>query len=127
MTRDEAEDWLKRYGAAWEAGDPDAAAALFTDDAVYRETPFADAMVGRAEIGRYWQEGAADAQRDVTFSSQVWAVNGDVAVAGWQARFTRAASGVRVELDGAFRLVFSRAPGGLRCSRLEEWWHRREG
>jgi uncharacterized protein (TIGR02246 family) len=126
VTREDVQRWLNRYGAAWETGDPDAAAALFSDDASYRETPFDEPMVGKAEIRRYWQEGAADAQTDVTFSAQVWAVDGDLAIAGWQARFTRKPSGARVELDGVFRLVFARAPDGARCSGLEEWWHRRE-
>ena len=36
------------------------------------------------------------------------------------------ATGVRVELDGTFRLVFSDEHGPLRCTSLEEWWYSRE-
>lgn len=99
---------------------------LFSDTATYRETPFDDPMRGRHEIREYWQNGAAEAQKDVEFSSQVWAVKSDTAIAGWQARFIRKASGVRVELDGIFRLVFSKEQGNLRCTTLEEWWHSKE-
>ena len=81
---------------------------------------------GRREIQEYWQHGAADAQENVEFASQVWAVDNDTAIAGWQASFTRKASGVRVELNGTFRLVFSGEQGALQCTVLEEWWHRRE-
>ena len=125
MERD-VQDWLDEYGHAWVDGDPDRAAALFSDTATYRETPFDDPMRGRHAIREYWQENAADAQEDVEFASQVWAVTNDTAIAGWQARFARKASGARVELDGTFRLVFLDEQGALQCTVLEEWWHRRE-
>lgn len=83
-------------------------------------------MRGRREIREYWQEGAADAQENVEFMSQVWAVVDDTATAGWQARFTEKTSGVRVELDGTFRFVFSSEQGALQCTILEEWWHSRK-
>lgn len=34
------ERWVARYGEAWRAGDAEAAAALFTDDCVFRSHPF---------------------------------------------------------------------------------------
>ncbi len=126
MTEQDVQRWLDEYGRAWEDGDPDQAVALFTGAAVYRETPFGDPLKGRQQIRKYWQEGAADAQEGVEFSAQVWAVVDDTAIAGWQASFTRKDSGVRVELDGTFRLTFVAERGALRCSRLEEWWHHRE-
>ena len=126
MTRQDVQDWLDEYGRAWVAGDPDRVVMLFSDTAIYRETPFDKPMRGRQEIREYWQIGAADAQENVEFVSQVWAVVNDTAVAGWQARFTEKASGVRVELDGTFRLVFSSEQGALQCTILEEWWHSRK-
>ncbi|MDE2790232.1 MAG: nuclear transport factor 2 family protein [Paracoccaceae bacterium] len=126
MTERDVQNWLDEYGRAWVNGDPDQAAALFSDTAIYRETPFDEPMTGRTEIRGYWQAGAADAQENVEFFSQVWAVLDDSAVAGWQARFTRKTSGVRVELDGTFRLTFAEERGVLQCTRLEEWWHRKE-
>ncbi len=126
MTEQDVQRWLDEYGVAWINGDPEQAATLFTDNALYRETPFDDPMKGRDEIIQYWQEGAADAQEDVEFSSKVWAAAGDRAVAGWQASFTRKASRTRVELDGTFRLDFSTDEDVLLCRNLEEWWHRRE-
>lgn len=126
MTEKDVQDWLDAYGAAWINGDPRQVMRLFTDAARYRETPFDEPMIGRTTIGAYWQEGAADAQEDVEFTSRVWAVKGDQAFAGWQARFRRKASGGRVQLDGAFRLAFATERGVLLCRSLEEWWHRRE-
>lgn len=126
MEKREIQQWLDQYGAAWIKGDPRKIVSLFTETASYRETPFDEAMVGHDAIRRYWQEGAADAQENVEFSSQVWAVDGETAIAGWQAKFTRKTSGVKVELDGTFRLTFSNTSGNLLCESLEEWWHRRE-
>ena len=126
MTEQDVQDWLDEYGRAWVDGDPDRVVVLFSGTATYRETPFDKPMRGRREIREYWQEGAADAQENVEFMSQVWAVVDDTAIAGWQARFTEKASGVRVELDGTFRLVFSSEQGALQCTLLEEWWHSRK-
>ena len=126
MTEQDVQNWLDEYGRAWVNGDPDQAVPLFSDSATYREKPFDDPMRGRQEIREYWQKNAADAQEDVEFTSQVWAVKNDTAVAGWQARFAEKASGKRVELDGTFRLVFSNEEGALQCTVLEEWWHSRE-
>ena len=126
MTEQDVQDWLDEYGRAWVDGDPDRAASLFSDTAIYRETPFDDSMRGRRAIREYWRKNAADGQEDVEFASQVWAVTNDTAIAGWQAHFARKASGARVELDGTFRLVFSGEPGAFQCTVLEEWWHRRE-
>ncbi len=126
MDKIEIQGWLDGYGAAWENGDPEQIAPMFTETASYRETPFDEPMLGRDAIKAYWQEGAADAQENLEFSSQVWAVDADTAVAGWQAKFTRIPSGVGVELDGTFRLRFVKVSGHLLCESLEEWWHRRE-
>lgn len=126
MTEQDVQTWLDHYGTAWVDGDPQLVAALFTEDAQYRETPFDTPMAGRGDIIRYWQDGAADAQENVTFSARVWAVDGTSAIAGWQATFTRKATGARVRLDGVFRLHFARDGDAWLCTRLEEWWHRQE-
>jgi ketosteroid isomerase-like protein len=121
----EAADWLARYGRAWEEGDVEGIGLLFTEDARYRETPFAPPMEGREAIRRYWREGAAEAQTDVRFTATVWAVKGMDCYSHWQATLRRTGTEEPVALDGAFRLVFARdATGGLLCASLEEWWHR---
>lgn len=118
--------WLAAYGAAWIKGDPDAIVALFTSDAVYRETPFDPPMEGSGAIKTYWQEGASDGQADVSFDFDLWAVQDLEAHAGWTAGFTRKATGSKVELDGTFRLSFELTDEGLKCNYLSEWWHRKE-
>jgi ketosteroid isomerase-like protein len=44
----EVGEWAERYARAWEHGDEDAVAALFTEDAEYRSAPFRDAFRGEA-------------------------------------------------------------------------------
>jgi ketosteroid isomerase-like protein len=126
LTEAEASEWLARYGIAWETGDFLGAGSLFSEDAVYHEDPFDVPMCGRDQIQQYWKEGAADAQEDVTFGFEIWAVAHDQCFSHWHASFTRIRDGQRIALDGAFRLKFERAAGELLCSSLQEWWHRRE-
>jgi ketosteroid isomerase-like protein len=46
--------WIDDYADAWRRGDADAASALFTEDAVYRTSPFRPPTVGGAAIRDYW-------------------------------------------------------------------------
>jgi hypothetical protein len=119
LTPSALESWLARYEQAWEQRDPAQAAALFTADAPYHETPFDPPKAGRAGIRDYWATVTAD-QRNVDFESEIVAVNGQTGVARWSARLTSAASGARVELNGVFVLRFD---GNGLCSELREWWH----
>ena len=52
----EVDGWLERYRRAWEWADPDAAEALFTEEAVYRSNPFRDPHVGRDGIRACWEQ-----------------------------------------------------------------------
>jgi ketosteroid isomerase-like protein len=115
--------WLNAYGAAWEAGDADAAVALFTADAAYYETPFDDPMVGTEAIHRYWTGGAGESQKEVEFSHEALAVVGNVGLARWHASFVRIRTEKHVELDGFLMAEFA---GAGKCAVFREWWHRRE-
>ena len=47
-------EWLAAYRDAWLRRDADAAARLFTDDAVYAEQPYQEPFVGPAAVRDYW-------------------------------------------------------------------------
>lgn len=119
--------WLEAYKAAWEGRDPEAAAALFTPGASYRESPFRPPLRGRDEIRAYWRAGPRDKQRDVAFDFDVWAVAGAAGICRWRACFRRLRDDRRVELDGVLRgeFVDGAGPGVPLCRSFEEWWHRR--
>jgi ketosteroid isomerase-like protein len=113
-------EWLSAYGRAWEAMDPDAAVALFTEDATYQETPFDEVMRGRPAIHAYWEE-IPDYHKDVSFGSDVLVVQGDLAVAHWWVSLFRVKTGERTRSDGLFLLMFDESSG--LCRSLREWWH----
>lgn len=111
-------EWLAAYGQAWETQDADAAAALFTENATYRENPHEEPFKGRTGIHAYWSRVTAD-QRDVSFTSDVITTFDRSAVAHWSAEFVSVSSGARIKLDGVFLLEFDES--GL-CDALREWW-----
>jgi nuclear transport factor 2 (NTF2) superfamily protein len=114
-------DWLERYRIAWENRDPDAAAALFTEDASYREEPYAQAFQGRAGVHDYWARVTAT-QSDVVFRYGEPLTQGDRAAAEWWT--TMRNGGAEITLAGEFWLRFD--ADGL-CSELREYWHFGEG
>lgn len=112
-----ADEWIAAYGAAWEQADADAAAALFTEEAIYRSSPFRVPSVGHEGIRRYWQE-ATSTQSDVRvrFGEPI-AAGAKVAVEWWT---TMRSEGSEITLPGCLVLRFA-ADG--RCEELREYWH----
>jgi hypothetical protein len=119
MTEQELTTWIDAYGSAWERGDPDGAAELFSDDARYYETPFDPPALGPEGVRRYWSD-ATGTQTDVTFRYEILGMMGDRALVRWWATFVRKLTGARLELEGVLMLDF--ADDG-RCRMLREWWH----
>lgn len=111
-------EWLTAYGQAWETRDPEAAAALFTEDVVYYEKPHTEPARGRKGVRQYWAD-AVSGQEAVTFSFDILTTSADLSVAHWLTKLTRVPSGKQVTLDGIFVLKF--AENGL-CRELREWW-----
>jgi hypothetical protein len=114
-------EWIDGYRAAWETRDPDAAAALFTEDASYRDTPYSEPALGRDGVRDYWAEVTAT-QEDVEFLSGTPVVEGDRAAVEWWV--TMLNGGAEVTLAGEFLLRFDE--NGL-CRELREYWHYSEG
>jgi len=114
-------EWIEAYGRAWEARDPEAAAALFTEYAVYLSSPFRPPSIGRDGVRDYWTRATTD-QRDVRvrFGAPI-AVGNKVAVEWWT---TMRMQGTEVTCPGCLVLRF--APDG-RCEELREYWHAEEG
>jgi hypothetical protein len=113
--------WLEAYRRAWENRDPQAAAGLFSEDAIYQETPFAALMRGKKAILEYWKN-VTRTQDDISVSCEVMAICEDMCFAHWHAAFTRLPMRSRLELDGIFLLRFDRHG---QCTALREWWHRK--
>ncbi len=118
LTRELFEAWLREYGRAWIERDAGAAAALFTPDGSYQESPHREPMRG-PEIAAYWRQVAED-QRHISFRHEVIAVEGDTGVNRWQAECDHLPSGGRWVMDGIFVVRFD-ASG--RCRQFQEWWN----
>ena len=123
MVSDKFDQWLERYGRAWEAGSPESALGLFSEHAQYFETPFDPPMVGHDAIRQYWIAGAKNSQRQVKFSAHPITFDGQTGYALWHATFERVPSNSQVELEGVLSAQFD---SQMRCTVFREWWHRRE-
>jgi len=122
MTEEMPRSWLDAYGRAWETRDPEAAAALFTEEASYQETPFVEPMRGRTAIATYWSH-ATRSHTDVHFGYEVLTGGENYGIAHWWCSFLRPPGTAFIKLDGIFVLEFD---GEGRCKSLREWWHRQE-
>jgi ketosteroid isomerase-like protein len=113
--------WLEAYRVAWERKDADAAAALFAEDATYRENIFEDAYRGREGVHRYWST-VTETQEDVRVRIGRPFVEGDrVAAEFWT---TMRNGGAEMTLPGCLLLHFGY--DGL-CRSLREYWHVQPG
>jgi hypothetical protein len=117
-TPDEFSRWLQGYRDAFIDFDAESAGELFSDDAMYCESPFAPPIHGRSNIVAYWRM-VARVMRDVEFGFEVLATTDDIGVARVNDALTRVPSGRRVRYDGIF---FARFDEELRCEEFREWW-----
>jgi len=122
MNLDALKSWLDGYGRAWENKDPDAAGALFAENASYHETPYDEPMQGRSAVVEYWSH-VPRTQENIHFSYEVLGLQGDKAFVHWASSFTRIPSNSKVKLDGIFALRFDERN---LCTSLREWWMRQE-
>jgi hypothetical protein len=95
--------WLEGYRLAWVRRDPDAAAALFTPDAVYQEQAFQPAFVGRDAIRDYWANVTAT-QSDIELRYGRPVVEGRKAAVEWWTNLRN--DGADITLAGEFMLTF---------------------
>jgi ketosteroid isomerase-like protein len=121
MNRQDVQEWLDRYVAAWRANEPDPIRELFAEDATYSYRPWLgddQSVRGREAIVASWLEnpddpGAWEARYEP------YAVEGDRAVAvGWS-RY--AASGDQPErtYHNAYVLRFT---SDGRCAEFREFY-----
>lgn len=130
MDRQGAQDWLRRYVAAWMSYDPDDVAELFREDVVYRYHPYDEPIVGRAAVVASWlgDDAPDDAStRDTpgTYSAEYFpvAVDGDTVVATGSSKYRDNPEGPVVRTyDNCFVMRFDRDG---RCREFTEYYIRR--
>src|SRR5258707_14946561 len=120
MNPDALSKWLTEYGQAWIMQDSMRTSALFTDDAIYQETPFNDPLRGRPAIRTYWENVTAD-QSNIDFAYEVLSETPNMGIAQWWASYTIESTRETVKLDGI--AVIGLNSQNL-CTSFHEWWHK---
>lgn len=132
------EQFMRGYKSAWEGKNEKAFCALFTEDGVYHNTPFASQR-GHAQLAAYWRR--IKHQNDIQLGFEVLASAPGSGVAHWHVTYQVASEELfqiwaastgtnliarkpgdplpRMVLDGVLHASFS---GGL-CTECRLWWH----
>lgn len=113
--------WLEDYRRAWVDRNADAAAELFTEDAIYREQPFKPPFSGRGAIRQYWAT-VTQAQSSVELRYGSPVVEGRRVAVEWWANLVN--DGSPITLAGEFLLSFDEHG---RCRELREYWTLTDG
>jgi hypothetical protein len=132
------EQFMQGYRSAWESRDPLLFCALFAQEGVYRNTPFA-VQRGHAQLAQYWER--VKLQQDVHVTFDVLASEASSGIAHWHVTYQVASEELfriwaasigtnlvarkpgdplpRMVLDG---VLYARFDGEL-CSECSIWWH----
>jgi len=132
------EQFMQGYKTAWEQRDDALFCALFTPDATYHNTPFAEQR-GHAALAAYWQR--VKLQDDVQLRYEVLASAPGCGIAHWHVTYQvrseelfkiwAASTGTnliarkegdplpRMVLDGVLHARFD----GSLCTECRLWWH----
>jgi hypothetical protein len=106
------------YIRAWVGQDPDLIVTVFTDSATYHERVLEAPIRDRAGIRAYWQAKVVEAQRNIECELLNLYVDGDTAIAEWEARFDDLPQGARKRIREVAILVFE----GRLIASLREYW-----
>lgn len=118
LTKQQVRDVLDVYIRAWVTQDPDLIVTIFTDTAIYHERVLEEPMRGRDGIRDYWQSKVVESQGDIECDLLALYLDGDTAIAEWEARFDDLVRGARKRMREVAILDFE---NGLIAS-LREYW-----
>ena len=118
LTKTEAREVLDVYIRAWETQDPDLIVTIFTEGATYHERVMGDPIPDREAIREYWQTKVVEAQANIRCELLNVYLDGDTAIAEWEAEFDDVAQGVRKRMQEIAVLVFE----GRLIASLREYW-----
>ena len=112
------QEWSDAYAQAWRDRDADAAAALFTDDCLYRDHPLQEGHRGTEGVRSYWASVTSTQDRvDVRMGKPVESADGQRAAIEFWVRMLN--GGAEVTLVG---ILFLRFAEDGRCEDLRETW-----
>jgi hypothetical protein len=118
LTKQDARKVVDTYIRAWEQQDPDLIVTIFTESATYHERVLEEPIPDREAIRRYWQEKVVETQANIRCRLLSLYIDGDTAIAEWEAEFDDLAQGVRKRMREIAVLVFE----GRLIGSLREYW-----
>lgn len=118
LTKDDVRGVLDVYIRAWQGQDPDLIVTIFTPDATYHERVLKDPIPDREAIREYWQEKVVKEQAHIKCHLVSLYLDGDTAIAEWDAQFDDVVEGVRKHMKEIAVLTFE----GRQISSLREYW-----
>ncbi|HEX5005124.1 MAG TPA: nuclear transport factor 2 family protein [Gemmatimonadales bacterium] len=110
------------FGKGWAKGDVPLLMSVFSEDAVFIDTPFSAPLKGHEAIRLYWRDVPVH-QAEVVFSSGEIFAAGPWFSAEYKVTFRRRRTGEAVEARGA---MFCETAGG-KITELRMYWHRSAG
>jgi uncharacterized protein (TIGR02246 family) len=115
MERGAVEKWVEDYERLWRMAGTEQLAELFTPDASYLPSPWAQPIAGLEAIARFWEAERDGPAEEFTMTSEVLTVDGRTAVVRVQVSYGAPDSHLWRDL-----WVLRFADDG-RCSSFEEW------
>lgn len=124
LTKRDVRNVLGIYIKAWEQQDPDLICTIFTEGATYHERVLGAPIPDRRAIRAYWESKVVGAQANIKCRLLDLYLDGDVAIAEWEAEFDDIAQGVRKRMK---EIAVLRFEGRLIASLREYWASERVG
>jgi len=109
---------IDTYIRAWVEQDPDLITTIFTETATYHERVLDEPIRDHTGIREYWHTKVLRSQRNITCKLLNLYLEGNTAIAEWQAEFDDVEQQVRKQMREIAVLVFE----GNRISSLREYW-----
>jgi ketosteroid isomerase-like protein len=118
LAKDQVRRAIDIYLRAWMTQDPDLIVTVFTPDATYHERVLGEPIRDRAGIREYWRTKVAQDQANIHAELLSLYVDGNTAIAEWEARFDDLVQGCRKLIREVAILEFD----GDRIAHLREYW-----
>ncbi|MCA1604871.1 MAG: nuclear transport factor 2 family protein [Acidobacteria bacterium] len=118
LTKQEVRGVIDLYIQAWVSQDPDLIATIFTDTATYHERVLEAPIRDREGIRAYWQTKVVESQGNIKCELLNLYLDGNTAIAEWEAQFDDVVQGVRKRMREVAILVFE----GKLIASLREYW-----